>query len=105
MSAAPALGLTPDQINHALAASPLTDAVATLLESKKEWSGTATDLLAALDKVGYPRLASTPRSLSEQLNTTPLALFGIRMEKEHTGHDRQIHLTQTPDSCVSETSI
>jgi hypothetical protein len=64
MAAAPALGLTPDQINHALAASPLTDAVANLLEGKKEWTGTATDLLAALDKVGYPRMASTPRALA-----------------------------------------
>ncbi len=102
MAAAPALGLTPDQINYALAASPLTDAVANLLEGKKEWTGTATALLAALAKVGYPRMASTPRALSQQLTTTPLEMFGIRMEKQR-GDDRNIRLTQTPEICVGET--
>ena len=101
VAASSALGLTKDQIDHALSANPLTDAVAALLEPKKEWTGTATELLAALAQVGYPRMASTPRALSEQLNVTPLKIFGIDMEKHRDADQRWIRLTQTPESCVT----
>jgi hypothetical protein len=101
VSASTALGLTVDQIDHALSANPLTDAVAALLEPKNEWTGTATELLAALAHVGYPRMASTPRTLSEQLNVTPLKIFGIDMEKHRDADQRWIRLTQTPETCVT----
>jgi hypothetical protein len=43
-------------------------------------------------------MASTPRALSEQLNVTPLKIFGIDMEEHRDADQRWIRLTQTPES-------
>jgi hypothetical protein len=101
-AAAPALGLRPDEINIALAASPLVDAIQELLEARSEWTGTPTELHNALRKQGMSSLPCTPKVLSEQLNSTSFALFGITHESWRTTAERQIRMTQTPSPCVIE---
>jgi hypothetical protein len=41
------------------------------------------------------------QSASEQLNVTPLKIFGIDMEKHRDADQRWICLTQTPETCVT----
>lgn len=89
LSAAPILGLTPEQINRALAANPLVDALEALLEHQSAWSGTASDLLDSLRVVGYAGIAGDARHLSEQLNSTPLSLFGLVVERS-SSHDEHL---------------
>jgi hypothetical protein len=91
MAAAPILGLTPQQINRALSANPLVDAVDGLLQTQSEWTGTASDLLKNLRTIGFSA-ATDARHLSVQLNATPLALFGIALEKSSTHDKHLIHL-------------
>jgi hypothetical protein len=79
-AAATALGLTKDQINIALAGSPLVDAIQDLLETRSEWTGSPTELFNTLRTRGMSALPASPRVLSEQLNSTALALFGITHE-------------------------
>jgi hypothetical protein len=101
MSAAPVLGLTPEQINHALAANPIVDAIAALLESQPEWSGTATALLEKFQDMEIENLPANARNLSHQLNATPLSLFGIELERKQTHNEYLIGLRkQTPDSSL-----
>jgi energy-coupling factor transporter ATP-binding protein EcfA2 len=101
MSAAPVLGLTPEQINHALAANPIVDAIAALLESQPEWSGTATALLEKFQAMEIENLPANARNLSQQLNATPLSLFGIELERKQTHNEYLIGLRkQTPDSSL-----
>jgi energy-coupling factor transporter ATP-binding protein EcfA2 len=101
-AAAPALGLTQDEINVALAASPLVDAIQELLETNSEWTGTPTELHSALRKQGMSSLPCTPKVLSEQLSSTAFALFGITHESWRTNAERRIRVTQTPSPCVTE---
>jgi hypothetical protein len=101
-AASTALGLTPDQINIALAASPLVDAIQELLETRSEWTGSLTELHNALRAHGMPGLPATARVLSEQLNSTALALFGITHECSRTNEGRWICVTQTSSPCVTE---
>ena len=92
MSAAPTLGLTPEQINHALAANPVVDAIAALLESQPEWTGTATALLDQFRAMGLQNIPVNPRNLSHQLNATPLSLFGFELERRQTRNEHLIGL-------------
>ena len=99
-AAAPALGITQDEINIALAASPLVDAIQELLETSQEWTGTPTQLHNTLRARGMSSLPSTPKVLSEQLSSTAFALFGITHESSRTDTERRIRMTQTPSPCV-----
>ena len=103
VAAAPVLGLTPEQINRALAATPLVSAIGALLENQPEWTGTATELHEKLLALGLPDAASDPRHLSQQLNSLPLALFGIELDRGRSNTERLIHLrTQTPEFSVTK---
>jgi hypothetical protein len=86
----PALGLTTEQTNTALAANPLIDALHQLLQANNEWTGTPTQLQKALSFDGRPQ------HLSEQLNALPLSIFGIQLESWRSHRTRQIRLTTTP---------
>jgi hypothetical protein len=101
LAAQSTLRLTPEEINRAVAFSPLVDALQDLLETRPEWTGTATQLLTVLRKHKVPNLPSTPKGISQQLNVTPLALFGIDIEKT-VGEDREIHLTHRFPTCVEK---
>ena len=102
-AAAPALGLTQDEINIALAASPLVDAIQELLESRPEWTGTPTELYNTLRVQHMSSLPATPRVLSEQLNSTAFALFGITHESWKAAHgERRIRVAQIPSPCATE---
>ena len=96
MGAAPVLGLTTEQINRALAASPLVDVLNILLQTQPTWTGTSSELLKTFQTLGFPTIADNARHLSEQLDSSHLTLFGITVEHSNTGNDRLIHLTQSP---------
>jgi hypothetical protein len=100
-AAAPILGLTGHQINVALAANTIVDALHVLLDSQPEWTGTSTKLLQTLEHLGFAALAANATHLSEQLNSSRLELFGITQRRTHTGSERQIHLTLTSQVSVS----
>lgn len=76
-AAAPALGLSRHDVNAALAANPLVTALSDLLAEIGEWTGNATDLLAALNAQGSQDLPANPKALTAALQETPLALYGI----------------------------
>jgi putative DNA primase/helicase len=102
-AAAPALGITQDEINIALAASPLVDAIQELLETRQEWTGTPTELHNTVRARGMSSLPATPRVLSEQLNSTAFTLFGITHESwKTTNGERRIRVAQTSPSCATE---
>ncbi len=92
----PALGLTAEQTNTALAANPLIDALHQLLEANNEWTGTPTQLQKALSFNGRPQ------HLSEQLNALPLSIFGIQLDSWQSHRTRQIRLTTTPGVVVGK---
>jgi hypothetical protein len=101
-AAAPALGLTQDEIKIALAASPLVDAIQDLLETRSEWTGTATQLHNALKARGMSALPANPQMLSQQLNSTALSLFGIVHENSKSHGERWIRVAHTSPPCVQE---
>ncbi len=90
----PALGLTTEQTDTALAANPLIDALHQLLSENNEWTGTPTQLQNALSFDGRPQ------HLSEQLNALPLSIFGIQLESWRSHRTRQIRLTTTSSVVV-----
>jgi hypothetical protein len=94
MAAAPILGLNTEQINRALAANPLVDALDVLLQTRPDWTGTATELLVNLQNLGFSAVASNTKHLTEQLNSAHLTLFGITLDRTSAGSERLIHLTQ-----------
>jgi energy-coupling factor transporter ATP-binding protein EcfA2 len=98
-SAAAQLGLTAEDVSRALADSPLVRVLQQLLAEQPSWTGTATELAAALRKLDFA--VSGPRALSQTLNTTPLALFGIQLKRRHLD-DRLLELTQASRICVGD---
>jgi hypothetical protein len=94
-SAAPAIGLSLEEINAALHTTPLVRALTGLLAEWGEWTGTATALLALLKERGASGLPATARVLSEQLNSTPLAVFGISYTTNRKNDERRIRLAVT----------
>jgi hypothetical protein len=77
----------------ALEADPVGSAVLEFVESRKEWSGTATDLLKSLNKIASPelqRLKAWPKRSNVLSNSlmrvqTFLRKKGIEIERNHSG--------------------
>jgi hypothetical protein len=97
-SAASALGLSIEDVNAALHATPLVRALTGLLAELGEWTGTPTALLTLLKERGASGLPTTARILSEVLNSTPLAVFGIRYATSRKNDERRISLAVTQGS-------
>ena len=69
-SAAPALGLTLDDVNSALSADPLIRAITALLETDGVWTGTATELQTVLETKAVP-ISPRPLKVSLSASTRP----------------------------------
>jgi hypothetical protein len=106
-SAAPALGLSLEEINAALHTTPLVRALTGLLAEWGEWTGTPTELVAALR--GSPGVPTNTKALTQSLNTTPLAVFGIHYTVNRKMDRRRITLSMTDASknlsCLTRTSV
>jgi hypothetical protein len=80
-------------VDMALEADPVGSAVLEFVESRKEWSGTATDLLKSLNKIASPelqRLKAWPKRSNVLSNSlmrvqTFLRKKGIEIERNHSG--------------------
>jgi hypothetical protein len=89
MAAAPALGCKSAEIRYAIAQTaphPFLDAVHRLLGKKGQWTGSASDLLAALpSSTEY----ESPRGLSQYLHNNAPLLAGagiqLRTRRMHQG--------------------
>ena len=96
-------------VDMALEADPIGSSVLEFAESRKEWSGTATDLLKSLNKMASPelqRLKAWPKRsniLSNNLMRvqTFLRKKGIEIERRHSGNRsiilRKIEMHKTID--------
>ncbi len=103
-AAAPALGMTAEDVSRALAANPLVESIHELLESHPQWTGTPTDLHHVLGAAGAP-IPATPKSLSVALNATPLAVFGIAYASWKGHRSRLIRLSRTTPELVREAGV
>lgn len=94
------------QQEAAIEASPVASAVAEFMERRTEWSGTPTELLLQLQKLGrtdnrnegWTGLPRRPNLLSKHLNMVKanLAQVGIRVDTQvRLNHRRQIVLRKT----------
>jgi putative DNA primase/helicase len=92
-SAAPALGLSIEDVNAALGATPLVRALTGLLAESGTWTGSPTDLLTALH--GIPALPTSAKGLTQALGSTPLAVFGINYSVDRKMDQRRITLSMT----------
>src|SRR5260370_34923874 len=110
-SAAPALGLTPADVNSALSADPLIRAITALLHEDGSWTGTATALHAILERNAVPGLPAAPRALTQRLHATPLCIFGIHLAHQVNHENRLLNLSATqsnfaasqdPEFCVAD---
>jgi energy-coupling factor transporter ATP-binding protein EcfA2 len=80
-------------VDMALEADPVGATVLEFIENRKEWSGTATDLLKSLNKIAYPelqRLKAWPKRSNVLSNNlmrvqTFLRKKGIEIERKHSG--------------------
>lgn len=80
-------------VDMALEADPVGATVLEFIESRKEWSGTATDLLKSLNKIASPeiqRLKAWPKRSNALSNSlmrvqTFLRKKGIEVERKHSG--------------------
>lgn len=104
-AAAPALGLTIEDVNSALAADPLIRALAALLQDDDQWTGSATQLHAIFETNAIEDLPATPQALSERLNRTPLAIYGIHLSHRRTDKERilKFGMTRTNFGASEET--
>jgi hypothetical protein len=99
MAAAPALGSTEDEMRLAFdlaAPHPMLAAVRTLLEQRRHFTGTATQLLELLRPVVD---CQTPKGLSQRLKSCVLTLAdaGIELKfKRLPGGSRTIELSDDP---------
>ena len=96
-------------VDMALEADPVGSAVLEFVESRKEWSGSATDLLKSLNKIVPPEVQKLkawpkrPNVLSNSLMRvqTFLRKKGIEIERKHSGNRsitlRKIDVSQPPD--------
>jgi hypothetical protein len=100
-AASPALRLTQANIALALNHDPYILPLTELVCAAGAWSGSATDLLHALDARGIPNLPGNPRSLMQRLNRAPLAIYGLRLESRETHGKRLIRVTQISEKCVA----
>jgi putative DNA primase/helicase len=108
-SAAPALGLSQEDIATALTLNPLVRALTDLLDDLGDWTGTATDLLTTLQSRQIPNLPANTKHLTQQLNATPLTVFGIQHTTDRKTNERRIKLTMTDAlqnlSCSTNSSV
>jgi putative DNA primase/helicase len=106
-SAASALGLSIEDVNAALHATPFIRALKEILGEWGEWSGTATDLLATFRDV--PGLPTNTKALTQALAATPLAVFGIQYSVVRKNNERRIALRVTDaaknPSLLTQTSV
>jgi len=93
MAASPALGCTGEEMQRAFAPPPLphpmAEAVRALLEQRRQWTGTATELLDLLQPLVS---CHTPKGISQQLKTCMLTLadYGIELKFRHLHGNRRI---------------
>ena len=100
IAAAPALGLTEEEILDAFEMEPdpdeppnLAQQVEDFMQDKEAWTGTATDLLNALPGGIGPK---TPKLLSDQLRRSidELAALGLTIDFKRTKCERTITITR-----------
>ncbi|HYW84824.1 MAG TPA: hypothetical protein VFB30_16290, partial [Spirochaetia bacterium] len=98
MAASPALGCTEEEMQLAFAPPPpphpMVDAVRNLLEQRKQWTGSATELLELLEPFAP---CTTPKGVSQQLRNCMLTLAdtGIELKfRRLPGGDRIIDLRE-----------
>ena len=96
-------------VDMALEADPVGATVLEFIESRNEWTGTATDLLKSLNKIASPeiqRLKAWPKRSNVLSNNlmrvqTFLRKKGIEIERRHSGTRsitfRKIEMHQTND--------
>ena len=92
-SASAALGLDQRQIDRVLATSPLIECILAVL-ANAPWSGTAVDLMNAVRDLGCA--VASPRMLLQELNSAPLALFGIHLQTSGNENARVLKLRLAP---------
>jgi len=100
MAASPALGCSEDEMRQALTPPPpphpMVEVVRALIEQRRQWTGTATELLDLLQPVVS---CQTPKGVSQQLKTCMLTLadYGIELKFRHLhGKKRIIELREEP---------
>ncbi|HLJ49562.1 MAG TPA: hypothetical protein VKU01_26295 [Bryobacteraceae bacterium] len=98
-AAAATLGLSLEDVHAAFATEPVIQAIIDLLDYRGEWTGTATELFNLL-----PGHAANPKTLSQLLNSLPLAVFGIHHESQacHDGRVIRLSATHRPKSASRE---
>jgi len=106
VAASPALGCTEEEMQRAFDPPPLPHpivlAVRNLLEQRKSWTGSATELRDLLEPFG---ICTTPRGVSQHLNNSMLTLadHGIELKfRRLHGGDRVIDLREDPGDANSE---
>ncbi len=103
---------TSRQTQEVLDADPLAPAIREFVQKRKTWTGTAAQLLAALNEAtpaprpdGWPKQAN---SLSRKLNVLHATLneagITIRRQKEGTSRDRNITLSESSADSSSASS-
>ena len=108
MAAAPALGCTEDEMRLAFdlpdPPHPIAEAVRTLLDQRRHFTGTATQLLELLQPVVG---CQTPKGVSQHLRSCILTLadFGIELKfKRLPGGSKSIELSDDPCDASCEKS-
>jgi hypothetical protein len=97
-----------EAVRTVVEADPLASAIRQLMETMREWAGTASDLLGALAGIVGERVAKakswpqTPRALSGCLRraATPLRKLGIDVTKDRTGRARTIHIKRVTEGQI-----
>ena len=98
LAASPALGCTEEEIERALGPQPsphpMAEAVRALLEQRRQWTGTATELLELLQPLVH---CQTPKGVSQELKSCVLTLadYGIELKfRRLPGGNRVIDLSE-----------
>jgi hypothetical protein len=101
-------------VDSVIEADPVGSAIRSMMASRTEWTGTASDLLDALSKEVGERIAkakiwpATPRALSGRIRRTTTFLrkvgIDISFEKEGRARTRTIHITAAPENAGAEPS-
>jgi hypothetical protein len=97
-----------EAVEGVIDADPIADTVRTMMTTRTEWTGTASDLLGALAEAAGERAAKSktwpdsPRALAGRLRRAATFLRKIGIEiafvKEGRARTRTIHITITPEN-------
>src|SRR5258708_26966993 len=87
--------MSQEDIAAALTMNPLVRALTDLLDDLGDWTGTPTDLLTTLQSRQIPNLPANTKHLTQQLNATPLTVFGIHYATHRRNDERLIQLAVT----------